>query len=216
MVGTRVRERMKDASMAKATASAMGMNSQPETPLSSNSGNQTMTMARVATKVGITIWLAASMMATSSGLPISMWVSMFSIITVASSTRMPTASASPPRVMTLMDSPIQCRQMMEDRMDSGIDVAMMVVARQDPRNSSTTRPVSADASTISCSTSLMESFTKVEASLRIFTPTPGGTILRMRGIAFLIPSTTAKVEASPLFITTIITACLPSTSTELV
>ena len=39
-------------------------------------------------------------------------VSIFSIITVASSTRMPTASANPPKVMTLIDSPSQCRPMM--------------------------------------------------------------------------------------------------------
>jgi len=52
--------------------------------------------------VGTTIWFEASMMAClrSTSPPafsaISRWVLMFSIITVASSTRMPTASASPP------------------------------------------------------------------------------------------------------------------------
>ena len=52
MVGTSVHDKMKEASIAKMTASAIGMNSQPETPLRSNSGSQTIAMASVATNVG--------------------------------------------------------------------------------------------------------------------------------------------------------------------
>ena len=44
MVGTSVRDKMKEASMAKITACAIGMNNQPDTPLSSKSGSQTMAM----------------------------------------------------------------------------------------------------------------------------------------------------------------------------
>ena len=52
--------------------------------------------------------------------------SMFSIVTVASSTRMPTASARPPSVMMLIVSPERCRaRCSEVRIDSGIDTAMM-------------------------------------------------------------------------------------------
>ena len=58
---------------------------------------------------------------------------MFSIVTVASSTRMPTASASPPRVMMLMVSPRKPSTMTEARIDSGIETAMMSVLRQLPR-----------------------------------------------------------------------------------
>ena len=50
---------------------------------------------------------------------------MFSIVTVASSTRMPTASARPPRVMMLMVSPSAQSSKIEDRIDSGIETAMM-------------------------------------------------------------------------------------------
>ncbi len=96
---------MKDAAIEKITASAIGANRKPETPLNSNRGNQTSMMQSVDTKVATTIWLAASMIANSIGLPISRWVSIFSIITVASSTRMPTASARPPRVMMLIVCP---------------------------------------------------------------------------------------------------------------
>jgi len=59
---------------------------------------------------------------------------MFSIATVASSTRMPTASASPPSVMILMVWPSAASAISEVNTASGIDTAMMSVARQLPRN----------------------------------------------------------------------------------
>ncbi len=216
MVGTSVRDRMKDAIMAKMMASAMGMNSQPATPLRPNSGSQTMQMHVVATKVGMTIWLAASMIAGSSALPISRCASMFSIITVASSTRMPTASARPPSVMTLIVCPAQFSPMIAHRMASGMEVAMMTVGRHDPKNSSTTMPVRAAAVSISRTTSKMESLTNTDASPRMLTFTSGGSSFWMRGSSALAPATTSSVEASPLFITTISTPCCPFTSTRLV
>src|SRR5258708_6940512 len=57
------------------------------------------------TVAGTTICLAPSRIAVSISLPCSRCQLMFSMVTVASSTRMPTASASPPSVMTLMVSP---------------------------------------------------------------------------------------------------------------
>ena len=60
---------------------------------------------------------------------------MFSMVTVASSTRMPTASARPPSVMVLMVSPSRLSTMTEVRMESGMEMAMMSVLRQLPRKS---------------------------------------------------------------------------------
>ena len=54
MVGSSVNDRTKEASTAKIIASAMGLNSQPDTPLSAKSGIQTIAMQRVATNVGMT------------------------------------------------------------------------------------------------------------------------------------------------------------------
>ena len=65
---------------------------------------------------------------------------MFSMVTVASSTRMPTASARPPRVMMLMVSPSADRQQIEARIDSGIEIVMISVLRQLPRNSRINKP----------------------------------------------------------------------------
>ena len=59
---------------------------------------------------------------------------MFSMVTVASSTKMPTASASPPRVMMLMLSPSALRTQIDVRIDKGMETAMIRVLRQLPRN----------------------------------------------------------------------------------
>ncbi len=66
---------------------------------------------------------------------------MFSISTVASSTRMPTASASPPSVMMLIVSPSAASTISDDRIDSGIETAMISVLRQLPRKTRIIRPV---------------------------------------------------------------------------
>ena len=52
---------------------------------------------------------------------------MFSMVTVASSTRMPTASASPPSVMMFMVLPSIDRQMIEHRIASGIEIVIIIV-----------------------------------------------------------------------------------------
>ena len=60
---------------------------------------------------------------------------VFSISTVASSTRMPTASASPPSVITLMVCPSRLSRQSEVRIESGIEMQTIRVLRQLPRNS---------------------------------------------------------------------------------
>ena len=58
---------------------------------------------------------------------------MFSMVTVASSTRMPTASANPPSVMMLMVSPSALSTQIELRIESGMETAMISVLRQLPK-----------------------------------------------------------------------------------
>jgi hypothetical protein len=87
---------------------------------------------------------------------------VFSISTVASSTRMPTARARPPRVMRLMVSPRALRTMMDVRMDSGIDTAMMRVLRQLPRKSRIMAPVRQAAMMASQMTPLTAARTKTD------------------------------------------------------
>ncbi len=77
---------------------------------------------------------------------------MFSIATVASSTRMPTASASPPSVITLSVWPRAFRAMIETRIDSGMLTTTISVLRQLPRNSTIMSAVSPAAISASCTT----------------------------------------------------------------
>ena len=138
--------------MANTTASASGTNRKRAMPASMNIGTNTMQMASVETKAGTAISWAPFRIAASTSSPRSRCQLMFSMVTVASSTRMPTASASPPRVMMLMVSPSADRQMMEARIDSGMETAMMSVLRQLPRNSRIMSAVSAAAITASRTT----------------------------------------------------------------
>ena len=87
---------------------------------------------------------------------------MFSIVTVASSTKIPTASANPPSVITLMVSPRKLRIMTEVKMDKGIEMAMINVPRQLPKNSRIIKPVRHAAMTASRITPLTAPRTKMD------------------------------------------------------
>ena len=95
-----------------------------------------------------------------SGFPCSRCQLMFSSVTVPSSTRIPTASARPPSVITLMVSPSQDSAVSENNMASGISIMMIKVERQLPRNSRIISPVSAAAIAPSCTTPVTAARTK--------------------------------------------------------
>ncbi len=122
---------------------------------------------------------------------------MFSMVTVASSTRMPTASARPPRVMMLMVSPRKLSVMTEVRIDSGIETAMISVLRQLPRKSRIIRAVRHAAMIASWMTPVIAPRTKIDWSASRSTFSSGGSVLATRGIAARMLSTTSSVEASP-------------------
>ena len=94
-----------------------------------------MQMHSVETNAGTAICCAPSRMALMIGFRCPMLRWMFSISTVASSTRMPTASASPPSVITLIVSPSRFITASDVRMESGMEMQTMMVQRQLPRNS---------------------------------------------------------------------------------
>ena len=112
---------------------------------------------------------------------------MFSIVTVASSTRMPTARASPPRVMILSVSPRTESAVIEPRIDSGIDMAMISVERQLPRNSRIIRLVRAAAITPSRTTLLIAPVTKTDWSPIGATTSAAGKIALSCAILALMP-----------------------------
>jgi hypothetical protein len=87
---------------------------------------------------------------------------MLSIVTVASSTSMPTASARPPKVMMLSVSPIADSAPIAPNIDNGIEVVTIRVERQLPRKSRIMRLVSAAAITPSRITPWMEARTNTD------------------------------------------------------
>ena len=97
--------------------------------------------------------------------------------------------------------------MMELRIESGMEVATMRVDRQLPTNSRTASPARTAAVNISCTTSRIDAFTKPETSFSGVMVTPGGRVLSKPGSFALTPLTTARVEASPVFKTSMRTDC---------
>ncbi len=67
-----------------------------------------------------------------------MWRTMFSISTMASSTRMPVTSVSASSVTRLSEKPSACMAQNAGRIDSGSAMAAMRVARQSRRKMNTT------------------------------------------------------------------------------
>jgi hypothetical protein len=87
---------------------------------------------------------------------------MFSIVTVASSTRIPIARARPPRVMVFIVCPMALRIMIELRIESGMEMAIMRVLLQLPRKSRIMSAVKHAAIMPSRNTPSMDALTKMD------------------------------------------------------
>ena len=198
-VGTRVREIRYEASIAKITAIASGRNSEPAAPVRKKTGTNTMQIESVDTKVGIAICCAPSRIAVSSGFPASALRWMFSIATVASSTRMPTASASPPSVITLVVWPSAPSAMIEQRIASGIESATIRVERQLPRKSRIMSAVRQAASTASRTTPLSAARTKSDWSASRSILRLAGSVVWIFGRVSRTRRTMSSVDAPPPF-----------------
>ena len=140
--GTTVLERRYDEIMAKPTASDSGTNSDRTGSAMRKAGMNTDRMHNSASSRGTAVmWLPFSTARLSDGVrPI--WTWMFSISTVASSTRMPIASASPPSVMMLIVLPVSHRPHSEPKSAIGMLNTTTITLRQLRRNSRIISPVS--------------------------------------------------------------------------
>ena len=162
-------------------------------------GTKTIQMQSVDTKVGTAISPAPSMTASYRPLPMCRCRSMFSIVTVASSTKMPTARASPPSVMMLMVCPIKCSTISDVKMERGIEIATITVVRQLPKKSNNMSAVSPAARSASWITPEMACFTKTDWSASSVTSMPSGSRGNSVGSMVLILLTTSRVDAPPFF-----------------
>ena len=99
----------------------------------SATGRNTATIAKVVATTASPISSAASIDARHAVLPIRMWRTMFSISTIASSTRMPATRLSASRLMLLSVKPSAFMKKNAGTHDSGIASAEISVARQSRR-----------------------------------------------------------------------------------
>ncbi len=177
---------------------ASGVNRYFAAPDSMSTGTKTMQMHNVETKAGTAISCAPSRIARTSVLPlIPMLRWTFSISTVASSTRIPTARAKPPSVITLMVCPRSPRMVSEVRIESGIEMQTISVLRQLPRNSRIMSAVSNAAMLASRTTPCTAARTNSDWSKSWVIFKAGGRVACILGRRSLTPCTTANVDAPP-------------------
>src|SRR6202795_3836640 len=202
VIGVRVLDNPYEASIANTTASPSGVNRYLAGPSRNTTEVNTQLMASVETSVGTAISAAPCSVASESGMPSSVhsrWV--FSMVTVESSTRMPTASASPPSVMVLSVSPRKYSTTRDDRIASGIEIITTRVERQEPRKIRIISAVRPAAMAPSRKTPLTEFVTNTDWSNSSLILSPAGAAARVACRACYTPLTTASVEALPFLIT---------------
>ena len=141
---------------------------------------------------------------------------MLSTVTVASSTRMPTASASPPSVITFRVSPKAASAAMAASTESGIETITISVDRHEPRNSRIISAVRPAAIAPSRTTPLTAAPTNSDWSASGTIWVPAGSEASSLGSRCFAPSTIARVEVAPFLSTLSITERCPSTWTTLV
>ncbi len=107
-----------------------------------NDGTKTASTHNMLSRRGTAVLREASTTARARATPASKCVWMLSMTTVASSTRTPTASARPPRVMMLTVWPVSQSQMTAASSANGMVATTIRALRQSRRNSSTISPVS--------------------------------------------------------------------------
>ena len=139
----------------------------------------------------------APLRAASNGrIPPSMWRTMFSSMTMASSTTKPTDSVSASSVMLLIENPNTYMAAQVPIKETGTASAGMRVAGTERRNRNITRMTRQTAmASVSC-TSATDSRMEIERSIRTSILIDGGTIARYCGSRLRIESTTETVLAS--------------------
>ena len=134
-------------------------------PVRKTTGKNTTQKVMTATRIGIATSWVPSMAACIRDLPISRCLTVFSSTTMDWSRIMPTARASPPRVMLLIELPRANSPMNAARNDSGSATTATMVARTLRRKTSTTSPASTAPSNASSCSDLMLDRTYVDWSM---------------------------------------------------
>ncbi len=132
----------KEKSTATVTVRPNCLKNCPGMPPMEATGTKTTTMVRVVAITARPISSSASMAARKGGLPMRKCLTMFSISTMASSTRMPITRARPNSDILLSVKPAHCMTAKEGITERGMAIAVKVVARKSLRKTKTTNTAS--------------------------------------------------------------------------
>ncbi len=195
MIGTNVLESRYDEIMATPTPRVSGMKSDRSGSPMMNAGMKTERMHSSASSRGTAVMLPAWRIAEASFGVRSIWTWTFSIVTVASSTRMPIASAMPPSDMMLIVFPVSQSPNSDPSRASGMFETTTITLRQSRRNSRIISPVSVAPMTPSVATLRTAAITVGDSSNSKLTVTSLGTTSRKSCIDLRMSATTVSVDA---------------------
>ena len=133
-------ERRYDAIIANPTANDKGTNIPRAAPCMKNEEMKTAKMHNIASKRGTTVSSEPSRTARATGSPFCKCAWIFSIDTVASSTKMPMANANPPSVIRLIVWPVNHNATIEQPIAKGIFNTTTKALRQSRRNTRIIKP----------------------------------------------------------------------------
>ncbi len=178
------------------TVSAKGRNHSPETPGMNATGTNTATMEKVVAATARPISAVPLSAARRRSSPRSMWRTMFSRTTIASSISTPIASDRPSSVMKLSVKPHSHTAMKAAITEVGRLRAVMSVERQEFRKMYTTKIVSPAPNTSACTTLFRLFSASSPPSCVTVSVVPAGSVLLVSWTSLRTSSATLTVLAS--------------------
>ena len=177
IIGVKVSETIAETTTAIVSTSANSRNMRPTMPVMKSSGMNTATSDTVSEMTVKPISLAPFSAAWIGSSPSSRWRTMFSIMTIASSTTKPVPIVSAISDKLSMEKPMKYITPKVAMSDSGRATPAMKVARAERRKTSTTSTTSTtDSIRVNC-TSEIEALIVPVRSLTTVSATPAGSWL---------------------------------------
>ena len=194
MIGTNVLESKYDEIMANPTPRVSGMNSDRSGSSMMNAGMNTDRMQSNAKSRGTAVALLACSTAAATFGACSICTCVFSIVTVASSTRMPIASAIPPSDMMLIVLPVTHSPTSDPKSASGMLATTTSTLLRSPRNKRIISPVKPAPIIPSVATLSTAATTVGDSSNSKLIETSLGTASRNNCIDLWTSATTVSVD----------------------
>ena len=195
-IGVSVSETKPETMIATAIVTANSRNTRPTMPPISSTGMNTAISEKVIEMMVKPTSRAPFRAASNGRMPCSMWRTMFSSMTMASSTTKPTDRVSASSVMLLTEKSSTYMTAKVPQSEIGTASAGMKVADAERRNRKITRITRPMAISRVSSTSATDCRIDCERSIATWIVTDGGICARSDGSFASTPSTTATVLAS--------------------